>query len=62
MSLNYTKETKSSLIDILKYRDNEIKEFQSLYAHNDINSRELKEKQQVLIYLLLLTFTIGVLF
>ena len=62
MSLNYTKETKSSLIDILKYRDNEIKEFQSLYVNNDINSRELKEKQQVLVYLLLLTFTIGVLF
>ena len=58
MSLNYTKETKSSLIDILKYRDNEIKEFQSLYVNNDINSRELKEKQQVLVYLLLLTFTI----
>ena len=60
--MNYTKETKSSLIDILKYRDNEIKEFQSLYVNNDINSRDLKEKQQVLIYLLLLTFTIGVLF
>ena len=60
--MNYTKETKSSLIDILKYRDNEIKEFQSLYVNNDINSRELKEKQQVLVYLLLLTFTIGVLF
>ena len=62
MSLNYTKETKSSLIDILKYRDNEIKEFQSLYVNNDISFRDLKEKQQVLIYLLLLTFTIGVLF
>ena len=60
--MNYTNKTKSSLIDILKYRDNEIKEFQSLYVNNDINSRELKEKQQVLIYLLLLTFTIGVLF
>jgi len=60
--MNYTKETKSSLIDILKYRDNEIKEFQSLYVNNDINSRNLKEKQQVLVYLLLLTFTIGVLF
>ncbi len=60
--MNYAKETKSSLIDILKYRDNEIKEFQSLYVNNDINCRELKEKQQVLIYLLLFTFTIGVLF
>ena len=60
--MNYAKETKASLIDILKYRDNEIKEFQSLYVNNDINCRELKEKQQVLIYLLLFTFTIGVLF
>ena len=60
--MNYSKETKASLIDILKYRDNEIKEFQSLYVNNDIGFRDLKEKQQVLIYLLLLTFTIGVLF
>ena len=60
--MNYAKETKSSLIDILKYRDNEIKEFQSLYAHGDVDNKELKEKQQVLIYLLLFTFTIGVLF
>ena len=60
--MNYAKQTKSSLIDNLKYRDNEIKEFQSLYVNNDINCRELKEKQQVLIYLLLFTFTIGVLF
>ena len=60
--MNYTKETKSSLIDILKYRDNEIKEFQSLYAHGDVDNKDLKEKQQVLIYLLIVTFTIGVLF
>jgi hypothetical protein len=60
--MNYVKQTKASLIDIIKYRDNEIKEFQSLYVNNDINYRELKEKQQVLIYLLLFTFTIGVLF
>ena len=60
--MNYAKETKASLIDIIKYRDNEIKEFQSLYVNNDIGFRELKEKQQVLIYLLLFTFTIGVLF
>ena len=60
--MNYAKQTKASLIDIVKYRDNEIKEIQSLYVNNDINFRELKEKQQVLIYLLLLTFTIGVLF
>ena len=60
--MNYAKETKSSLIDILKYRDNEIKEFQSLYVNNDIGFRELKEKQQVLIYLLFVVFTVGVLF
>ena len=60
--MNYAKQTKASLIDIVKYRDNEIKEIQSLYVNNDINFRELKEKQQVLIYLLIVTFTIGVLF
>ena len=60
--MNYAKETKASLIDILKYRDNEIKEFQSLYAHGDVDNKELKEKQKVLIYLLIVTFTIGVLF
>ena len=60
--MNYAKETKSSLIDILKYRDNEIRQFQSLYAHGDVDNKELKEKQQVLIYLLIITFTIGVLF
>ena len=60
--MNYASKTKSNLIEILKYRDNEIKEFQSLYAHNDIDLNELKEKQQVLIYLLLLVFTVGVLF
>ena len=60
--MNYAKETKSSLIDIIKYRDNEIKEFQSLYVNNDIGFRELKEKQRILIYLLLVVFTVGVLF
>ena len=60
--MNYAKETKASLIDIIKYRDNEIKEFQSLYVNNDIGFRELKEKQRILIYLLLVVFTVGVLF
>ena len=60
--MNYTSKTKSDLLEILKYRDNEIKEFQSLYAHNDIDLNELKEKQQILIYLLLVVFTAGVLF
>ena len=60
--MNYAKETKSSLIDILKYRDNEIKEFQSLYAHGDVDNKDLKEERKVLVYLLIITFTIGVLF
>ena len=60
--MNYASKTKSNLIEILKYRDNEIKEFQSLYTHNDIDLSELKEKQQILIYLLLVVFTVGVLF
>ena len=60
--MNYTSKTKSDLLEIIKYRDNEIKEFQSLYGHNDIDLNELKEKQQILIYLLLVVFTVGVLF
>jgi len=60
--MNYAKETKASLIDILKYRDNEIKEFQSLYAHSDGNITRMKEQFKVLVYLLLITFTVGVLF
>ena len=60
--MNYASKTKADLLEILKYRDNEIKEFQSLYAHTDIDFKELKEKQQVLIYLLFIVFTVGVLF
>tara|TARA_Y200000002_G_scaffold316555_1_gene274907 strand:+ start:614 stop:796 length:183 start_codon:yes stop_codon:yes gene_type:complete len=60
--MNYASKTKSDLLEIIKYRDNEIKEFQSLYAHTDIDLNELKEERTFLIYLLLLTFTIGVLF
>ena len=60
--MNYASKTKSDLLEILKYRDNEIKEFQSLYAHTDIDLNELKEERTFLVYLLLLTFTIGVLF
>ena len=60
--MNYASKTKSDLLEIIKYRDNEIKEFQSLYAHTDIDLNELKEERTILIYLLLLTFTIGVLF
>ena len=60
--MNYTSKTKSNLIEILKYRDNEIKEFQSLYAHTDIDLSQLKEEKQVLVYLLLLAITVGVLF
>ena len=60
--MKYTNKTKSNLIEILKYRDNEIKEFQSLYAHSDGNITSMKQQFKVLVYLLLLTFTIGVLF
>ena len=60
--MNYASKTKSDLLEIINYRDNEFKEFQSLYAHTDIDLSELKEKQQILIYLLLVVFTVGVLF
>ena len=60
--MNYASKTKSDLLEIIKYRDNEIKEFQSLYAHTDIDLSQLKEEKQVLVYLLLFVFTVGVLF
>ena len=60
--MNYSNKTKSDLLEIIKYRDNEIKEFQSLYVNNDSRFRELKEKQLILIYLLIVVFTVGVLF
>ena len=60
--MNYASKTKSDLLEIIKYRDNEIKEFQSLYAHTDIDLNELKEEKQGLVYLLLFVFTLGVLF
>ena len=60
--MNYSNKTKSDLLEIIKYRDNEIKEFQSLYAHTDIDLSQLKEEKQVLVYLLLLAITVGVLF
>ena len=46
--MNYASKTKSDLLEIIKYRDNEIKEFQSLYAHTDIDLNELKEERTFL--------------
>ena len=60
--MNYATKTKKDLIDILGHREKEIQEFQSLYVTNDMSVRSLTEQRQVLIYLLLLTFTFSILF
>ena len=60
--MNYTGKTKSDLIDIIKYRDKEIESFHSLYSKTDIDYRDLEERFQILVYLLILVFTVGVLF
>jgi len=60
--MNYSTKTKKDLIDILGYREKEIQEFQSLYVTNDMSVRNLTEQRQVLIYLLLITFTFSILF
>ena len=60
--MNYATKTKKDLIDILGHREKEIQEFQSLYVTNDMSVRSLTEQRQVLVYLLLLTFTFSVLF
>ena len=60
--MNYATKTKKDLIDILGHREKEIQEFHSYYANNDMSIRNLTEQRQVLIYLLLLTFTFSVLF
>ena len=57
--MNYATQTKSNLIDILGYRDNEIKEFQSLYVTNDSKVRELKQQQLILFWLLFIVAGIG---
>ena len=57
--MNYASQTKSNLIDILGYRDNEIKEFQSLYANNDIKVNELQQQQLILFWLLFIVAGIG---
>ena len=57
--MNYATKTKSNLIDILGYRDNEIKEFQSLYVTNDSKVRELKQQQLILFWLLFIVAGIG---
>ncbi len=60
--MNYATKTKKDLIDILGHREKEIQEFQSLYVTNDMSVRNLTEQRQVLVYLLLLTFTFSILF
>ena len=60
--MNYATKTKKDLIDILGHREKEINEFHSYYANNDMSIRNLTEQRQVLIYLLLFTFTFSVLF
>ena len=57
--MNYATKTKSNLIDILGYRDNEIKEFQSLYANNDIKVYEFQQLQLFLFWLLFIVAGIG---
>ena len=60
--MNYATKTKKDLIDILGYREKELKEFHSYYADNDMSIRNLTEQRQVLVYLLLITFTFSILF
>ena len=60
--MNYASQTKSNLIDILGYRDNEIKEFQSLFADDEGRLSELKEQQRILFWLLFITAGIGFMF
>ena len=60
--MNYASQTKSNLIDILGYRDNEIKEFQSLFANGEGRLSDLKEQQRILFWLLFITAGIGFMF
>ena len=60
--MNYATKTKKDLIDILGYREKELNEFHSYYVNHDNLIRSYKERQVVLVGLLLLTVTIGILF
>jgi hypothetical protein len=60
--MNYATKTKKDLIDIINYREKELNEFQSYYVNDESLIRSYKERQVVLIVLLLLTFTFNVLF
>ena len=60
--MNYATKTKKDLIDILGYREKELKEFHSYYVNHDSLIRSYKERQVVLVVLLLVTVTIGILF
>ena len=60
--MNYATKTKKDLIDILGHREKEIQEFHSYYVNDESLLRSYKERQVVLVGLLLLTVTIGILF
>ena len=60
--MNYTSKTKSNLIDILNDRDKEALDLMSIINNYQSDYDKLKQQLKVLIYLLLLVFTVGVLF
>ena len=60
--MNYATKTKKDLIDIINYREKELNEFQSYYVNDESLIRSYKERQIVLVGLLLLTTTISILF
>ena len=60
--MNYTSKTKSNLIDILNDRDKEALDLMSIINNYKSDYDKLKQQLKVLVYLLLLVFTVGVLF
>ena len=62
MAMNYASKTKSNLIDILNDRDKEALDLMSIINNYQSDYDKLKQQLKVLIYLLLLVFTVGVLF
>ena len=60
--MNYTSKTKSNLIDILNDRDKEALDLMSIINNYQSDYDKLKQQLKVLVYLLLLVFTVGVLF
>ena len=60
--MNYASKTKSNLIDILNDRDKEALDLMSIINNYQSDYDKLKQQLKVLVYLLLLVFTVGVLF